>query len=592
MQESIHFRPDGGVVSYSGTATTAADGFVSRRVDYRETLLIPLLVALEEGQSIDAAKQADPCKPSEPDSDDDARFLERLDAQTDAFVGRTLTQEARLKGLRVLCRELAKRSSAADRRTLESVVSQHQQGTDAPSRSLANAPDWVKLVDTALRAKVRKDFTGAVTLTADEIEHGRAGATATSQARRWWRLAEISGSERASQRLAYLKIRAGDWAAAMEARELCIEILHGRTDRAQDLVRLSKTTLLALESALILKDGELASLVLSHLAHADLISTDEDKLTKLRELVMAHHARLRDAPAAPDRVRVIQSYVPAEGRDNEVLNRLGVLLTPLLLAPWPADTAWADTLDAEFPWLSAVTADLRAQATMRTQMGGQAFQISPLLLLGGVGIGKTRYQRRLGELTGVPSMLHSLAGSMDNMALKGNARGWSSARPGIILEFMANRACPNPIVLLDEIDKAGHGTRNGNVWNTLLGMLERSTAARLQDEFVLGEVDYSHVNWLATANDIRHMPSPLRSRLKIIEVKGPRPAHFDIVIRNLLHETAMEMGVHVAMLPQLDPCLIDAMRASFRRAPNLRVLARVLRDTLARAATDRPGPLQ
>ena len=120
-------------------------------------------------------------------------------------------------------------------------------------------------------------------------------------------------------------------------------------------------------------------------------------------------------------------------------------------------------------------------------------------------------------------------------------------------------------------------------------MLEPASASRLPDDFLLGEVDYSHVNWLCTANDITHMPSPLRSRLKIIEVAGPRAEHFDVVYSNLRHEFATEFGVRVEMLPQLDVDAIEAMRTGFARAPNMRVLARVLKDALARAATWRPA---
>jgi hypothetical protein len=359
----------------------------------------------------------------------------------------------------------------------------------------------------------------------------------------------------------------------------------------KELADISKTTLLAAEAALVLDDAELAALALKHLSQQDFMTSDEDKLLRLRSLASSHY---NSAAAASDQddegdVRVILSHVaPSDARDKESFARLGPLLTPLPLKTWPVDLAWADVLDLEFPWMRALTSHIRQQAVMRMNLGATAFKLRPILLVGDAGVGKTSYLRRLGELTKVPAMMYSLAGSADNAALKGMARGWGNARPGIVLEFMANRSCPNPIVMIDEIDKASSETRNGNAWNTLLGLLEPSSARSLLDEFVMGEVDYSHVNWLATANNISQMPGTLRSRLSIVEIEGPRAEHFDIVLRNLLRQSATELGVRVEMLPHLDVDLVEAMRDGFARKPNMRVLARILGNALAKASTLRP----
>ncbi len=560
MVDTVHTRPDGGLPCY---ATTPA----------------------EDGEPEAGAQDAG-CG--------DDRLLHRLDDPEGDRYGVVRFDAAALQqGLRVLCRALAATLESRDRELLEAVVRRCDDGEGFPPTGRGGAPDWARRVDQALRATTRVEATRALTLVADELEHGRAGSGSTHQARRWWRLAEICGSDRARARLLYIAMRAGDKAAARVARDRCLRHLRAGNQRTEaDLVAFSRTNLLALEAALALDDGELAALVMRHLAQADLLSCDDDKLARLRALALAFHAGNPKRADEPGAVRVIRSHVAAaDGREKEMLSRLSPLMAPLPLAPWPADLAWADVLDAEFPWLANVTDELRRQASMRMQMGAQALRIDPLLMLGGSGIGKSSYQRRLGELIGVPAMMQSLAGAMDNMVLKGSARGWGSSRPGAILDFMAASACPNPVVLLDEIDKASDETRNGNVWNTLLAMLERSTAARLHDEFVLGEVDFSHVNWMATANDISRMPGTLRSRLRIVETRGPGPGHFDIVYRNVLRDAARDLGVRVAMLPPLAPEVVEAIRAGFMRNPNMRVIARVTAHALAAASTWRPDIL-
>ena len=528
-------------------------------------------------------------------ADMDKRILGLLDDERHEWPSdRVLNTQDLQHALRLLCLELARVVSSDDRAELLAMVRWHG-GDQTGSGMRANPPEWELQIDVAVTAETRPNATRAITRVADELEHGRAGASATGQAMRWWRLAEFAGSDRARTRLRYLRIRGGDKEAALAARDRCISFLRGsRLHSQKELADITKTTLLATEAALILDDGELAALALQHLSQQDFMTTDEDKLSKLRALAASYY----DSPAArtsqdaEDGVRVILSHVaPVDARDKESFNRLGPLLTPLPLKAWPTDLAWADALDREFPWMHALTGRLRQQAVMRTNMGSSVFKIHPILIVGAAGIGKTSYLRRLGELTGIPSMMYSLAGSADNAALKGTARGWGTARPGIVLEFMASSACPNPVVLLDEIDKASSETRNGNVWNTLLNLLEPSSARRLQDEYVLGDVDYGHVNWLATANDLSQMPSTLRSRLSVVEVEGPRAEHFDIVYRNVLREVAAEFGVAIEMLPRLDDAVVDAMRDGFARASNMRVLSRVVRAALASASTWRPEML-
>ena len=589
MAETIHTRPDGGSLRYASSPT---GGYISRSVDRGIELLVPVAFADEERASLDAQS---------PVADDDAEqaiatkdevLLRRLDDdEVDWRYGETIDDAQLQDGLRVLCQALGDTLSQVDSRLLESIVSRRDSGRDFPLTGRGSPPDWAMQVDRALRATTRQDATRAITLVAEELEHGRAGALSTAQSMRWWRFAEACGSDRARTRLLYLGMRSGDKAAARVARDRCIKHLRDSRQRSQaDFVVFSKVNLLALEAALCLEDGELAALVVRHLAHADLLTIDDDKLAKLRILATTFHAKSKNAAVAPGNVRVIRSHVPgSEGREKDILNRLGSLMAPQPLAPWPADLGWADVLDAEFPWLANVTDQLRRQASMRMQMGGRAFRIDPVLIVGGTGIGKSSYQRRLGELTGVPSMMQSLAGAMDNMALKGSARGWGSSRPSAILDFMASNACPNPLVVLDEIDKASDETRNGNVWNTLLTMLERSTAARLQDEFVLGEVDLSHVNWMATANELGRMPSTLRSRLRIVETHGPAPEHFDVILHNILRDAARDLGVRVELLPSLHADILGALRNGFARSANMRVLARTVRDALAKASSWRPA---
>ena len=75
-----------------------------------------------------------------------------------------------------------------------------------------------------------------------------------------------------------------------------------------------------------------------------------------------------------------------------------------------------------------------------------------------------------GKLVG-PNRLVNAGGSTDNRDFAGTARGWGTAKPARITEILRETEVANPLVLIDEIDKAGGGNRNGRLQATLLTML-------------------------------------------------------------------------------------------------------------------------
>ncbi|OCB02807.1 hypothetical protein BBC27_11335 [Acidithiobacillus ferrivorans] len=265
---------------------------------------------------------------------------------------------------------------------------------------------------------------------------------------------------------------------------------------------------------------------------------------------------------------VLQSMQPpGKTEDRRSLERFRPLLRPLPLVTWPRSLSWAKMLRQEFPWMTAAIDALERQQVLAQRLGADSLRLRPLLLLGPAGTGKTRFLRRLGETMGAPTLFVPLAGANDNMLLKGTARGWSSARPGFLVEMMLERQCPNPMVILDEIDKVGLGRQNGRVWETLLTFLEPASSSRVLDEFLLGEVDYSAISWVATGNGLEDLPGPLRSRWEIIRVELPQAEDFDRILENVRRDVAREYGVDMVALPNLDATVRDRLQRAFARNP-------------------------
>lgn len=85
------------------------------------------------------------------------------------------------------------------------------------------------------------------------------------------------------------------------------------------------------------------------------------------------------------------------------------------------------------------------------------------------------------------------------MAMRGVARGYSTASPGLIPRFIAQEKVANSLVLVDEVDKCATGRHNGSLFDVLLQLLEPAISTVYYDEALEVRLDLSHMNWIATA---------------------------------------------------------------------------------------------
>ena len=143
-----------------------------------------------------------------------------------------------------------------------------------------------------------------------------------------------------------------------------------------------------------------------------------------------------------------------------------------------------------------------------------------MLLLGPPGIGKTHFARRVAQLLGTGLGFISMSSLTAGWVLSGASSQWKGARPGKIFETLVDGAYANPVVVVDEIDKA-RGEHAYDPLGALYGLLEHDTAGTFVDEFAEVSIDASQVIWVATANDERAIPEPILNRMNVFEVQAP-----------------------------------------------------------------------
>lgn len=240
----------------------------------------------------------------------------------------------------------------------------------------------------------------------------------------------------------------------------------------------------------------------------------------------------------------------------------------------------------EAPWMAAAIDRIAEQIGFATWAGKPWLSLRPMLLVGPPGAGKSHFARRMGELSGCGSAILSLAGVGSNAELAGNPRGYKHMQPAFPICAIQRLATANPLVVIDEVEKAaplGHGDPVA----TLLTLLEPGTARRYYDGCLAAELDVSAVNWILTANSVHALPAPLLSRVDVIECDGPGPEHAEHVLATLWSAVAREAGLPTSALPPLEPAAEARLLTLFRQTRSVRRLRRAV--TAVVAASVRAG---
>jgi ATP-dependent Lon protease len=187
----------------------------------------------------------------------------------------------------------------------------------------------------------------------------------------------------------------------------------------------------------------------------------------------------------------------------------------------PSGTDMIDDLYDSCPNFGEVIDDLKKHLALSVA-GSEAMHFTPILLLGEPGIGKTHFARELAARLGTGHEFVSMSSLTAGWILSGASAQWNNAKPGKVAQTLVHGDYANPVVVLDEIDKAGGDSRYDPL-GALYSLLENDTARAFKDEFVDIDIDASHILWVTTANDERSIPEPILNRMNVYEV--PRPDH-------------------------------------------------------------------
>ncbi len=204
---------------------------------------------------------------------------------------------------------------------------------------------------------------------------------------------------------------------------------------------------------------------------------------------------------------------------------------------------------------------LQSSSSDVAELRGSSANAPVLLFLGLQGVGKTSIAKSIAQSMGRKFARVSLGAIGDVRTLRGSPRHEIDSEPGQIVKALIRTGTMNPVILIDEIEKASANAGLLNdVMAALLEILDPEQNSTFIDHYIDHPVDLSQVFFICTANNLGGLSAALLDRVEIIRFTSYSDEEKSVIAKSyILPKVLKNMGLtnqHIQITEEVWPLLI------------------------------------
>lgn len=323
------------------------------------------------------------------------------------------------------------------------------------------------------------------------------------------------------------------------------------------------------------------------------------------EELQAISQRVNDTQGVPEdlRDRMIKMLLRLErmaklGHYAAEFDNISRYIDTVLSIPWVATTkdkldldSLRTVLDKNHYGMSSVKdriLEYMATLILLEQRGQEALSRAPILLFVGLqGVGKTTLAISMAEALDRKFVRIAMGGIGSPFELRGKSKAYPESEPGQIVKALIKTGVRNPVILLDEIEKAsGEQGLRSDIMAILLEILDPNQNKDFRDHYIDYPVDLSDVLFVCSANNTGTISTALMDRMELIKMPSYTDAEKIVIARDYLFAHILEKsGLRPEEL-KIDPNLWPGIVRPFGFDTGIRSLGRTLESICRKVAKE------